>query len=146
MTEPPGFQELVDEALAELPDDLRRAMSNVTVLVEDEPPDGAPLLGLYQGVPLTRRTSRYGGVLPDKISIYRGPLERSPAVIPSGCAGRFGGSCCTRSPTISGSATSGSSRSTGTRGEAEASPRDLEAALCNPAYARARLREGRPAA
>lgn len=35
-----------------------------------------PLLGLYQGVPLTRRTSGYGGVPPDKISIYRGPLER----------------------------------------------------------------------
>ena len=70
------FYELVDAALAELPDDLRAAMSNVNVVVEDEPPDGAPLLGLYQGVPLTRRTSRYGGVLPDKISIYRGPLER----------------------------------------------------------------------
>jgi predicted Zn-dependent protease with MMP-like domain len=70
------FDELVDEALAELPADLRAAMSNVNVVVEEEPPDGAPLLGLYQGVPLTRRTSRYGGVLPDKISIYRGPLER----------------------------------------------------------------------
>lgn len=76
MIEPPDFQVLVDEALAELPDDLRAAMSNVTVVVEDEPPDGAPLLGLYQGVPLTQRSSRYGGVLPDKISIYRGPLER----------------------------------------------------------------------
>ncbi len=72
----PSFEQLVDDALAELPDDLRAAMSNVTVVVEDEPPDGAPLLGLYQGIPLTRRSSRYGGVLPDKISIYRGPLER----------------------------------------------------------------------
>jgi len=34
------------------------------------------LLGLYQGIPLTRRTRYYSGVLPDKISIYRGPLER----------------------------------------------------------------------
>ena len=51
-------------------------MSNVAVVVEDEPPAGMPLLGLYQGVPLTRRGSSYGGVLPDKISIYRGPLER----------------------------------------------------------------------
>ncbi|HZP71845.1 MAG TPA: metallopeptidase family protein [Gaiellaceae bacterium] len=76
MHEPPSFQDLVEDALAELPDDLRGAMSNVDVVVEDEPPDGAPLLGLYQGVPLTRRTSRYGGALPDKITIYRGPLER----------------------------------------------------------------------
>ena len=51
-------------------------MSNVDILVVEEPPPGQPLLGLYQGVPLTRRGSNYGGVLPDKISIYRGPLER----------------------------------------------------------------------
>ena len=51
-------------------------MSNVAIVVEDEPPPGEPLLGLYQGVPLTRRTSAYGGVLPDKITIYRRPLER----------------------------------------------------------------------
>jgi predicted Zn-dependent protease with MMP-like domain len=76
MTDPAEFHDLVDEALAELPDDLRGAMSNVTVVVEDEPAEGAPLLGLYQGIPLTRRTSRYGGVMPDKITIYRGPLER----------------------------------------------------------------------
>ena len=70
------FEELVDEAVAALPDDLRGFMSNVAVLVEDEPPAGLPLLGLYQGVPLTRRTSGYAGVPPDKITIYRGPLER----------------------------------------------------------------------
>jgi len=51
-------------------------MSNLTILVEDEPPRGQPLLGLYQGVPLTRRTSGYVGALPDKITIYSGPLER----------------------------------------------------------------------
>src|SRR5438046_4605082 len=50
-------------------------MSNVEIVVEDEPPLGQPLFGLYQGVPLTRRTSAYAA-LPDKISIYRGPLER----------------------------------------------------------------------
>jgi predicted Zn-dependent protease with MMP-like domain len=44
--------------------------------VEDEPPAGQPLLGLYQGVPLTRRGSGYNGALPDKITVYRGPLER----------------------------------------------------------------------
>jgi predicted Zn-dependent protease with MMP-like domain len=70
------FEQVVGEAVDSLPPDLRRAMSNVELVVEGEPPDGAPLLGLYQGIPLTRRTSRYGGVLPDKITIYRGPLER----------------------------------------------------------------------
>ena len=70
------FERTVAEAVQSLPPDLRGAMSNVDLVVEDEPPAGAPLLGLYQGIPLTRRTSRYGGVLPDKITIYRGPLER----------------------------------------------------------------------
>ena len=70
------FEEIVDAAIGDLPDDLRDAMSNVEIVVEDEPPEGQPLLGLYQGVPLTWRTSAYGGVLPDKISIYRGPLVR----------------------------------------------------------------------
>lgn len=70
------FEDLVDEAIASLPDDLRTFMSNVAVVVEHEPPAGLPLLGLYQGVPLTRRTSGYAAVPPDKISIYRGPLER----------------------------------------------------------------------
>jgi predicted Zn-dependent protease with MMP-like domain len=69
------FEDIVDAAIEDLPDDLREAMSNVEVVVEAEPPDGQPLFGLYQGVPLTRRTSAYAA-LPDKISIYRGPLER----------------------------------------------------------------------
>ena len=56
--------------------DLREAMSNVEIVVEDEPPPGQPLLGLYQGIPLTLRTSGYSGALPDKITIYRGPLVR----------------------------------------------------------------------
>ena len=70
------FEDLVDEAVASLPDDLRGFMSNVAVVVEDEPPAGLPLLGLYQGVPLTRRTAGYAAVPPDKITIYRGPIER----------------------------------------------------------------------
>jgi len=70
------FGEYAQDALDSLPADLRAQMSNVEIVVEDEPPPGQPLLGLYQGVPLTRRGSYYGGVLPDKISIYRGPLER----------------------------------------------------------------------
>ena len=74
--EPVDFEQEVQAAIDELPADLRNAMSNVSIVVEDEPPDGQPLLGLYQGIPLTERTSWYSGVLPDKISIYRGPLER----------------------------------------------------------------------
>jgi len=70
------FEDSVQAAMETLPDDLREAMSNVAIVVEDEPPPGQPLLGLYEGVPLTRRTSYYGGVPPDKITIYRGPLER----------------------------------------------------------------------
>jgi predicted Zn-dependent protease with MMP-like domain len=53
-----------------LPDDLGRLMRNVAVTVEH---DGGPrgLLGLYQGIPLTSRTTSYAGVLPDRITIYR---------------------------------------------------------------------------
>ena len=64
------FEEAIDDALSSLPADLRAAMSNVEIVVEDEPPDGLPLLGLYRGVPLPRRSSTYSGVLPDKISIF----------------------------------------------------------------------------
>jgi predicted Zn-dependent protease with MMP-like domain len=70
------FHALVDEALAALPAELQAAMSNVAIVVDDEPPPGMPLLGLYQGQPLTRRTSAYAGIPPDKITIFRGPLER----------------------------------------------------------------------
>jgi predicted Zn-dependent protease with MMP-like domain len=66
----------VSDALDELPDDIRDLMSNVAVTVEDEPPDGQPLLGLYQGVPWGKRGAYYSGALPDKITIYRGPIER----------------------------------------------------------------------
>ncbi len=72
----PDFEQLIQEALDSLPDDLRGEMSNVEIVVEDEPPPGQPLLGLYQGVPLTRRGINYSGALPDKITIYQGPLER----------------------------------------------------------------------
>ena len=70
------FDRCVEQAVESLPPELRELMSNVEIVVEDEPPAGQPLLGLYQGVPLTRRGSRYSGVLPDKITIYRRPLER----------------------------------------------------------------------
>jgi predicted Zn-dependent protease with MMP-like domain len=74
------FEEAIDDALSSLPADLYAAMSNVEIVVEDEPPAGRrPLLGLYRGVPLPRRSSTYSGVLPDKISVFRGPITRLAA-------------------------------------------------------------------
>jgi predicted Zn-dependent protease with MMP-like domain len=73
------FGEAIDEALELLPEQLREAMSNVEIIVEDEPPYGQPLLGLYRGVPLPQRTNFYSGVLPDKISIFAGPITRLAA-------------------------------------------------------------------
>ena len=68
--EPERFEEMVGAALDELPEELGRLVSNVAVIVEHRP--GPPgLLGLYQGVPLTSRTTGYAGVLPDRITIYR---------------------------------------------------------------------------
>lgn len=68
--EPERFEYLVASALDSLPERLGAVMRNVAVTVEHNPgPRG--LLGLYQGVPLTSRTSSYAGVLPDRIIIYR---------------------------------------------------------------------------
>jgi predicted Zn-dependent protease with MMP-like domain len=68
--EPEWFEEKVADALDGLPEELGSLISNVAVTVEHG--DGPPgLLGLYQGVPLTRRTSGYSGVLPDRITIYQ---------------------------------------------------------------------------
>jgi predicted Zn-dependent protease with MMP-like domain len=67
---PDRFEEMVAIALDGLPDELGKLMRNVAVTVEHNPgPRG--LLGLYQGVPLTARTTHYSGVLPDRITIYR---------------------------------------------------------------------------
>ncbi len=63
-------------ALDELPPDLATALENVAVVVEDENPDDPDLLGLYHGVPLPERGD-VAGMLPDKISIYRIPLQES---------------------------------------------------------------------
>ena len=69
------FDEHVRAALDELPPALAAALENVAVVVEDEHPDDPDLYGLYEGVPLTERTSWDGGHLPDRITIYRRPLE-----------------------------------------------------------------------
>ena len=67
---PGRFEEMVIVALDDLPEDLGRLMRNVAVTVEHDP--GPPgLLGLYQGIPLTSRSTYYAGVLPDRITIYR---------------------------------------------------------------------------
>jgi predicted Zn-dependent protease with MMP-like domain len=63
------FEEMVGDALDTLPPALARVMHNVAVVVEDG--TDPHLLGLYHGVPLTKRTSHYSAVLPDKISIFR---------------------------------------------------------------------------
>ena len=80
-----AFELALQTALAELPPVFRDALSNVAVVVEDWPPDwlldelGIPpedtLYGFYHGVPLPERSVQDSGTLPDKISIYRGPLE-----------------------------------------------------------------------
>jgi predicted Zn-dependent protease with MMP-like domain len=67
---PERFEDLVSAALDGLPAELGQMMRNVAVTVEHGP-GPAGLLGLYQGVPLTSRTSHYAGVLPDRITIYR---------------------------------------------------------------------------
>lgn len=69
------FERLVDQALADAPDELMALIENCVLLVEDAPPpDQAGLLGLYEGVPLTERGEAYAGVLPDRIFVYRLPI------------------------------------------------------------------------
>jgi predicted Zn-dependent protease with MMP-like domain len=78
------FETAVQEAIDSLPEDLSSFISNVAIVIADEPPPGLPLLGLYEGFPLTRRSSGYAGVPPDKITIYRGPLARHYGRDPDG--------------------------------------------------------------
>jgi predicted Zn-dependent protease with MMP-like domain len=71
------FEEHVRAALDELPPNLAAALENLAVVVEDEHPDDPDLFGLFQGVPLTERSSTAPVDLPNKISIYRRPLEET---------------------------------------------------------------------
>jgi len=83
---PEEFEQLVAQALDDLPDDIRQYLQNIDVVVADWPTatelrsvglkPGQLLLGLYQGVPLTKRGSHYGLVLPDKVTIFQGTIER----------------------------------------------------------------------
>jgi predicted Zn-dependent protease with MMP-like domain len=70
------FDDHVRAALDELPPNLASALENVAVVVEDENADDPDLFGLYHGIPLPERGDM-AGMLPDKISIYRVPLEES---------------------------------------------------------------------
>ena len=77
------FEELVADALDSIPEELGRQMENVAVVVEDWPTPAqvagrrGTLLGLYEGIDLTRRSPiNYGAVMPDRITIFRGPLCR----------------------------------------------------------------------
>ena len=77
----PDLEGLVEQACLALPADIRERLANVEIAVEGEPPPGTNYLGLYEGIPLTRRGGGYGaplysGALPDKITIYGGPLRR----------------------------------------------------------------------
>ena len=79
------FEALVARAVHGLPEELRMRLENIDVVVEDWPSrvqlakvglkHGRTLLGLYEGVPLTRRSSHYGLVPPDKITIFQKPIE-----------------------------------------------------------------------
>lgn len=80
------FEELVRRALASVPDEIAQRIDNVDVEVQGWPsgrqltaarvPQGRTLLGLYQGIPLTKRNSGYNLVPPDRITIFQGPIER----------------------------------------------------------------------
>jgi predicted Zn-dependent protease with MMP-like domain len=79
------FRQLVSEALDTIPARFRRHLNNIAVVVEDEPSPGLlaemeieppdSLFGLYQGTPLTERRWDYGNVLPDRITLFQGPIE-----------------------------------------------------------------------
>ena len=79
------FERLVAKAVDSLPDEFRNRLENIDVVVADQPTPqqlaqldkkrGVTLLGLYQGVPLTRRSGHYGLVAPDKVTIFQKPIE-----------------------------------------------------------------------
>lgn len=81
---PAAFDELVLQAVASLPDEVRQKLDNVAIIVEDYPTRaqlrkggvgrGMLLFGLYEGVPLTGRTAGYNMVLPDRITLFREPI------------------------------------------------------------------------
>ncbi|HYO00064.1 MAG TPA: metallopeptidase family protein [Actinomycetota bacterium] len=72
------FEELVDQAMRELPEELMSRISNLQIAIEESPPasaEDAEVLGLYEGVPLTERGADYFGVMPDLITLYKCNIE-----------------------------------------------------------------------
>ena len=84
--DPKSFEALVVEAVESLPEEIKQRFENIDVVIEDEPTaeqrkagdskGSGFLMGLYQGVPLSKRTHYYGDVLPDKITIFKNNIER----------------------------------------------------------------------
>jgi predicted Zn-dependent protease with MMP-like domain len=80
------FEKLVEQAILALPDEFRERLSNIDIEVEDYPSPndlrvkdlkpGQTLLGVYHGVPVSRRGLGYNMVTPDRIIIFQGPIER----------------------------------------------------------------------
>jgi hypothetical protein len=97
------FEEAIDEALESLPANFRKAISNLAIVVEDEPPDGRPLLGLYRGTPLTRRAGGTAECFPTRSASSADPLRDSLPATPIVCAARSDRSCSASSRIISGS-------------------------------------------
>lgn len=72
-----GFEDLVAEALDGLPDWVAERLDNVEVLIEEMPASrDRGLLGVYEGIPLTKRGLDYAGVVPDRITLFRRNIER----------------------------------------------------------------------
>jgi predicted Zn-dependent protease with MMP-like domain len=70
------FERLAAQALDELPGWVQRRLDNVEVVIEEAPPREAPrLLGLYEGIPLTKRGPGYTWALPDRITLFRSTIE-----------------------------------------------------------------------
>jgi predicted Zn-dependent protease with MMP-like domain len=70
------FEELVAEALDELPEELSRHIENLAIIIEDHA-SGRPLYGLYEGIPLTRRgPMSYSAVMPDRITLFQATISR----------------------------------------------------------------------
>jgi predicted Zn-dependent protease with MMP-like domain len=70
------FEELVADALDGLPDWVAERLDNVEILIEEIPSSGdRRLLGVYEGIPLTKRGLDYAGVVPDRITLFRRNIE-----------------------------------------------------------------------
>lgn len=78
------FNDLITKAMNELPQEYIKGLDNVAIVMADEPTeeqlrqaevgDGRALLGLYEGIPLTKRGSNYNFVLPDKITLFKNSI------------------------------------------------------------------------